>query len=252
MVIYVDDLLIRGQIRNINAFIRQLAERFTINPPAYLSDNSPIDFIGMDIYRKNDTIYLSMSRYISKTLKSLGFQDYKPRSSPITSAIALDTPLDQAQIKLYRQGVGSLGWLASTGRPDVAFVFSRLGQHLQEPTQSALKTLHQAMQYLQGSKNLCLKANLQTTSENKVLCYSDSDHAGNKETQNHRCSQTGGILTLNGTPVSWRSSKQPVTSLSSTEAEIYAASTCVQQFIHIHYLMDELGVPGSRCPSVSS
>ena len=53
--------------------------------------------------------------------------------------------------------------------------------------------------------------------------YSDSDHAGDMGSGSSR-SHTGVMLSLNGMPVHWKSKKQPKTSLSSAEAEIYAMS----------------------------
>ena len=52
--------------------------------------------------------------------------------------------------------------------------------------------------------------------------YVDSDHHGDRKlgTRSH----SGLIVFLNGTPVHWRSNKQPVTSLSPAEAEVYAMS----------------------------
>ena len=53
--------------------------------------------------------------------------------------------------------------------------------------------------------------------------YSDSDHAGDKESGDCK-SRTGVMILLNGMPIHWRSKKQPKTSMSSAAAEIYAMS----------------------------
>lgn len=52
--------------------------------------------------------------------------------------------------------------------------------------------------------------------------FSDSDHAGDRLTSTR--SHTGVMIMCNGMPVRWRSNKQPVTSISSAQAEIYALS----------------------------
>ena len=57
--------------------------------------------------------------------------------------------------------------------------------------------------------------------------YSDSDHAGLINAGLTR-SQTRVVILLNSMPVHWRSNKQPKTSLSSAEAEIYAMMEAVQ------------------------
>ena len=52
--------------------------------------------------------------------------------------------------------------------------------------------------------------------------YSDSDHAGDMPITSF--SHTGTVIMLNKVPIHWRSKKQPKTSRSSAEAEIYALS----------------------------
>ncbi len=51
--------------------------------------------------------------------------------------------------------------------------------------------------------------------------YSDSDHAGDRQVNQTR-SVTGVMVICNGILVHWRSNKQPISSISSTAAEIYA------------------------------
>ena len=59
-----------------------------------------------------------------------------------------------------------------------------------------------------------------------IAIYSDSDHGGDKHLTTR--SQSGTMILLNGVPVHSRSSKRPVTALSSAEAEIYALSEAIE------------------------
>ena len=59
-----------------------------------------------------------------------------------------------------------------------------------------------------------------------IAIYTDSDHGGEKHLTTRN--QSGTMILLNGVPVHWRSSKQPVTALSSAEAEIYALSEAIK------------------------
>ena len=53
-------------------------------------------------------------------------------------------------------------------------------------------------------------------------------------------SQTGILITLNGMPIHWKSNKQPVTSLSSACAEIYAMSECVKESRLISWISEDM------------
>ena len=70
--------------------------------------------------------------------------------------------------------------------------------------------------------------------------YSDSDHAGDKSETLR--SQSGVIVTLNGVPVHWRSARQPVTALSSAEAEVYALAEAVKQARAYLWRCEEMGM----------
>ena len=71
-----------------------------------------------------------------------------------------------------------------------------------------------------------------------LIGLSDSDWSTGK-------SISGFVLILCGGAIVWASKKQPVTSLSSTEAEYYAASVCGAEILYIRHLLQDLGVPES-------
>ena len=73
-----------------------------------------------------------------------------------------------------------------------------------------------------------------------LLPYSDSDWAGDMPITT--CSHSGTMITLNDVPIRWRSKKQPKTSRSSAEAEIYALSETVGETRHLGWKMREFGI----------
>ena len=69
--------------------------------------------------------------------------------------------------------------------------------------------------------------------------YCDSDFAANK---NDRRSVTCYLIRLNGSTIAWKSKKQSLTTLSSTEAEYVALSQCACELKFLFQLLNELGV----------
>jgi hypothetical protein len=64
----------------------------------------------------------------------------------------------------------------------------------------------------------------------KLVAYSDSDWAGDKD---DRRSISGFILFLNGAPIMWRSKGQKTTALSSAEAEFVAAAEAIKEVTYV-------------------
>ena len=70
--------------------------------------------------------------------------------------------------------------------------------------------------------------------------YSDSDHAGDMPITTH--SHTGTVLIMNNVPIQWRSKKQPKTSRSSAEAEIYALSDTLADARLLQWKMIDINI----------
>ena len=60
------------------------------------------------------------------------------------------------------------------------------------------------------------------------------------------------MITLNGVPVHWRSSRQPVTALSSAEAEIYALAEAVKCGRLFNWRYEEIYGDGGKVASNDS
>ena len=70
--------------------------------------------------------------------------------------------------------------------------------------------------------------------------YSDSDHAGDMPITTF--SHTGTVILLNKVPIHWRSKKQPKTSRSSAEAEIYALSDTLADARLTNWRLRDIGI----------
>ena len=70
----------------------------------------------------------------------------------------------------------------------------------------------------------------------ELFAYSDSDWA----CAHDRSSITGFVIFMNGTPIIWKSGRQPCIALSTTEAELIAASACCQELVWISRIYDQL------------
>ena len=79
------------------------------------------------------------------------------------------------------------------------------------------------------------------------MAYTDSDYAGDVD---DRKSTSGYVFLLSDGAVSWSSKKQPVVTLSTTEAEFVAAASCVCQGVWMRRVLEKLGHSQGKCTTV--
>eukprot|EP00961_Rhodomonas_salina_P110563 1487648-Rhodomonas_salina.1 len=110
---------------------------------------------------------------------------------------------------------------------------------MSNPGSEHIDAAKRILRYLKGTKGQKLTYTLQPPeTANCLICYADSDHAGNPDT---RCSVTGYVVLLNGAAVLWQSVRQQVTALSTAEAEYYAVSVAGTDVTYMCRIMEDLG-----------
>ena len=125
----------------------------------------------MELSMDKEAIYLCMHKYIQDMLKALEYDNLKASkySTPINKSILTqdsdpdhpDTaPLSREDRAKFMKGVGMLGWLKETARPDVAYAHSRISQHMANPNYSALQALKHCCGYLKKTSHLTLRSKL--------------------------------------------------------------------------------------------
>ena len=243
VVIWVDDIIIATDSEKALTVTKNLLKkRFK------MSDLGEISwFLGIEFHVSNSGIAMSQSRYIEGVLERFGYSSCNPRSTPCESnLLKYDKPANNtaADVKTYRQIVGSLIYAMTCTRPDLAFVVTRLSQSLENPSESDWMTVKHVMKYLKGTINQKL---LYTKSENGLAIsgFSDSDWASAKD----RKSTTGYCFRLNPNSalIAWKSKKQPTTALSTCEAEYMALTAATQEAMFLAMLSKEFGL-GSTEP----
>ena len=114
------------------------------------------------------------------------------------------------------RGPGRPGANAS---PDLAYVVSALSKFNSCPITAHYSAMGRVLRYLETTKNMGIlytgEPNL-TSAISELACYTDSDWGGDRD---KRRSTGGFVLTLCGGAVSWKTRKQDIVALSTTEAE---------------------------------
>ena len=111
-------------------------------------------------------------------------------------------------------------------RPDLAYSVGVLSRSLENPTTEDVTQVKRVFRYIAGSieKGITYSG----SSERGILeCYSDADFSGCEKTGR---STSGVVVGYAGGAISWLSQRQPTVALSTTEAEIMAASEAAKEF----------------------
>lgn len=136
---------------------------------------------------------------------------------------------------MYKQIVGCLMYLAAT-RPDLMYVLSLISRFMSCPTELHMQAVKRVLRYLNGTINLGIL--YKRNGNEKLEAYTDSDYAGDMD---DRRSTSGYVFMLSTGAVSWSSKKQPVVTLSTTEAEFIAAAFYACHGVWMRRVLEKLG-----------
>jgi hypothetical protein len=183
--------------------------------------------------QSDGSIFISQEAYTNKILQKFNMAEAKGVLTPATREES-DNRKDVSSKVPYREAVGSLMYLAAATRPDIAFAMNKAARVMDRPAEKDWNDVKRIFRYLRSTSNYGLKY---TGGSDELKVFSDADFAGDKAT---RRSTTGVIAILANGAVSWTSQLQKMTALSTTEAEIIAASEGAKELIWLKRLLSEL------------
>ena len=194
-------------------------------------------FLGIEVFQSCEGIFIGQKKYIKDLLDKFNMLDCNLVKNPIILGTRLLKTDEGAEVNntLFKQLVGSLMYLNAT-RPDIAHSISLISRFMEHPKDSHFLVAKRILRYLQGTRNLGIfyKA---CEGKKELISYTDSDYARDLE---DRKSTSGYVFMLEGGVISWALKKQPVVSLSITEAEFIAAALCACQCVWLRRILEHL------------
>ena len=230
--LYVDDLLFTGNCDTMfGEFKKSMRNEFEMSDLGLMHY-----FLGIEVMQSDDGIFLSQKKYVGEILNKFHMKDCNSVSTPVECGMKLHKDHDGKKVDstLYKQIVGSLMYLTTT-RPDIMYSVSLISRYMENPTELHLLAAKRILRYLQGTRGLGIY--YKKGEKSSLVGFTDSDYAGD---QDDRRSTSGYVFMLGTGAISWSSKKQPIVTLSSTEAEFVAATTCACQAIWLRRILEEL------------
>lgn len=194
-------------------------------------------FLGLEVLQKDEGIFVCQKQYVLEILRRFAMEDSNEVKNPIVPGCKLGKDIGGALIDetYYKQIIGSLMYVTAS-RPDLMFVVSLLSRFMARPTALHFQVAKRVLRCLKGTAGFGIFYKKQSSEE--FIAYTDSDYAGDLE---DRKSTSGYLFLLGGSAVSWASKKQPIVTLSTTEAEYVAATSCACQAIWLKRVLQEMG-----------
>ncbi|XP_045831131.1 uncharacterized mitochondrial protein AtMg00810-like [Trifolium pratense] len=158
-------------------------------------------FLGVEVNQTQQGIFINQQKYASEILTRFGMQDCNTVCTPIVLELCL------------------------------------AARYMDKPTEMHVIAVKRIMRYLKGTMiyGILYKS---TDGENVTLVgWTDSDYAGDYD---DRKSTSGYVFSIGTSAISWSSKKQPIVTLSTTEAEFIAAASSACQGIWLRNVLKQL------------
>lgn len=236
--LYVDDLIFTGNNELMfEWFKHSMKSEFDMTDLGKMRY-----FLGLEVLQRPDGVFISQRKYALEVLRKFEMDESNCVQNPIVPGfkLAKDEGGDYVNKTFYKQLVGSLMYVTAT-RPDLMFVVSLLSRYMENPTKLHLQAAKRVLRYLQGTTDFGIF--YKKGGDDELVAYSDSDYAGDLD---DRKSTSGYVFLFSSGAISWSSKKQPIVSLSTTEAEFIAAASCACQAVWLQRVLDMLSLNRSK------
>jgi hypothetical protein len=234
--LYVDDLICTGNdVHMIHEFKQSMMKEFAMTDLGKMKY-----FLGIEVIQSEKGIFIHQQKYAAEILKRFGMESFNKVCNPIVPGCKLikNENGKACDARQYKQMVGSLMYLLAT-RPDLAYVVCLVARFMDRPIEMHFAAVKRVMRYVKGTLDHGILYRHITNQSLKLLGWSDSDYAGDLD---DRKSTSGYVFMLGTGAISWSSKKQPIVTLSTTEAEYVAAASCACQCIWLRSILNHLKI----------
>ena len=234
--LYVDDGLIASRDpERIEHFKREISKRLEMKD---LKEVKKFNGLNIQYDKERSVFVVSQSSYIKESVQKFGLKDAGPvYKLPAVEKIKYDGEnLKPEMLFIYRSIIGSLSYISNNSRPDVSFVVNYLAQFMQKPTVQHWKYAKQVLKFVHTTMDR--KLHLGRFTDESLVGYADASFGTSVDGR----SQSGVLVTLFGSVVSWSSRKQDTVTKSPHEAEYIALSSANDECLWLKQLLIDWGM----------
>lgn len=238
IVLHVDDLFVTGTKQDIEIVKESLKLKYK---KVTSKQGDEIGYLGMWLVRKRNEkkMFISQPKHIKQLISEFpNVYEYETPASPNMPQTFDDVNIEMLNDEnktFYRSCLMKAMYIARS-RPDIKFILILLATKMEEPNVADMKQLERVIGYLKKTENLVLTIK---PMHMRLQASADASYAIHHDAKSH----TGVVMTLGTSPVKSNSIKQKLVVKSSTEAELVALNSVVEDVIWAKGIMEELGYP---------
>jgi hypothetical protein len=242
-VIHVDDTLLAGHPDWINWYKEGIGKRFDYTDQGKLSKHLGVTYEWYEDENGEPYIIARMPKMVKQivdTYERFTKEDVTMYDAPAAPGTILEKSETEEPVEpeAYRCVVGKAMYLVTKIWASGSNPTRELTKYFSNPSDEHWKALEHLVGYLKKYEDeIYLRYNVPY--ELRPGTHGDSNYATNKE---DRKSVSGLLFFLGGVLINWLSRTQAFVTLSSTEAELGAQVTAVQEVIFQLQLLQELGL----------
>ena len=244
IALYVDDIVLAtNDVELLKAEKAMLKQQFE------MEDQGEIHYcLGMAIKRDRVAKILTINQkaYFEDTLKRFGMYDCKPVATPMEPGKRYERLADgekSVNLREYQSAIGSLIYASIATRPDLSSAVGVLSQFMSNPGPEHWTGVKRIFRYIKGTIDYGLKFKASNDDKINLYGFADADWAGDVTT---RKSTSGYVFQVAGATISWKTKRQSVVALSSTEAEYVSLCSAAQETIWLRSLLASIGFKQSE------
>ena len=223
IAVYVDDLLIiESRIDDITILKKQIVERFQIkdlkNVSQYLSVKVVRD-------RPNRTKWLTQTSFIKKLVDDCDLTNCRSISTPMKPYPlqanihnSREYHASKKEISSYQEILGSLQWLVTMTRQDIAYAINKLAHFNLNLTLTHFTAIQRIVRYLADTSELSVRFEPSNNLEqiDDLIEYTNASYADDVDTKRSHSSY---VFLLWNEPISCSSKRQDTVAISIIEVE---------------------------------
>lgn len=201
-------------------------------------------YLGIDIVQHAGRTTLSQARLARELLEEFGMSECNPAATPLPPSTLLvnkdrSSPPDLSLRQTYSHLVGTLLFLSTWTRPDIAFPVSQLSKHMSAPGPKHMAAAKHVLRYLKGTADLGIVYSKDQPDPNRIIAFADADWATCPDT---RRSVSAFVILLNGGAISWKTKLQGGVATSTSAAEFISASKASDELLWLRRTLCDLHV----------